>query len=165
MSSKNNVNPDHYKVAGRERPGQALGQENEKSRYAKARKSARRRAPGGDFIPGKHNAQISAKSSGKVKSRATRPSPAAAAQRAKKGEAATTQVSASKQGVRSSSRKRVTTRHGTNPIPATNPVPGAFGATGTLSETEEEMVDTEPRPGRPDDFLEKRRRENKRARK
>ena len=34
MSSKNNVNPDHYKVAGGERMGEDVGQDMDKRRLA-----------------------------------------------------------------------------------------------------------------------------------
>jgi hypothetical protein len=33
MSRKSNVNPDHYKTAGRERPGQDIVQEVHKQKY------------------------------------------------------------------------------------------------------------------------------------
>lgn len=39
MSSKNNVNPGQYKVAGRERPGENLGQERDRQLMAKSRES------------------------------------------------------------------------------------------------------------------------------
>ena len=39
MSSKNNVNPGQYKVAGRERPGENLGQERDRQRMAKSREN------------------------------------------------------------------------------------------------------------------------------
>ena len=36
MSRKINVNPDHYKVAGRERQGESIIQERQKRAYTKA---------------------------------------------------------------------------------------------------------------------------------
>jgi hypothetical protein len=50
MSSKNNVNPDHYKIAGRERQGEYIVHDLHKRRYkqSKAGAGARRR----NFIPG-----------------------------------------------------------------------------------------------------------------
>ena len=36
MSEKNNVNPDHYKVAGRDRQGEDILQEVHKQQYAQA---------------------------------------------------------------------------------------------------------------------------------
>jgi hypothetical protein len=39
MSGKNNVNPDHYKAAGREKPGKPLGTEHQqKDAFARSRK-------------------------------------------------------------------------------------------------------------------------------
>jgi hypothetical protein len=38
---KNNVNPDHYKVAGRERPGEDIPQTQQKERLSKSKASAR----------------------------------------------------------------------------------------------------------------------------
>jgi hypothetical protein len=40
MSKRNNVNPGQYKVAGRERPGENLGQEQAKSRLVKNREAS-----------------------------------------------------------------------------------------------------------------------------
>jgi hypothetical protein len=37
MSSKNNVNPDHYKTAGRQRQGENIIQEIYKRRYAQSK--------------------------------------------------------------------------------------------------------------------------------
>jgi hypothetical protein len=50
MSSKNNVNPDHYKVAGRDRPNETVLGEQAKHRYAQGGDK-----PGPDdpnFLPG-----------------------------------------------------------------------------------------------------------------
>ncbi len=38
MSEKNNVNPDHYKVAGRDRQGEDILQEVHKQQYAQAQR-------------------------------------------------------------------------------------------------------------------------------
>jgi hypothetical protein len=40
MSKNNNVNPGQYKVAGRERPGENLGQHRDKQALAKNRERA-----------------------------------------------------------------------------------------------------------------------------
>jgi hypothetical protein len=50
MSKKNNVNPDHYKTAGRLRPGDPGLQELEKQQYAQAQ--AERTPAPANFIPG-----------------------------------------------------------------------------------------------------------------
>jgi hypothetical protein len=39
---KNNVNPDHYKVAGRERPGEDIPQAQQKETLGKSRAAVRR---------------------------------------------------------------------------------------------------------------------------
>lgn len=36
MGTKNNVNPNHYKTAGREKPGQAIHHETNKQKYNEA---------------------------------------------------------------------------------------------------------------------------------
>jgi hypothetical protein len=50
MSGKNNVNPNHYKVAGRQRQGEGIVHEREKQQ-AGLDAAARRRGPA-NFIPG-----------------------------------------------------------------------------------------------------------------
>jgi hypothetical protein len=47
MSSKNNVNPDHYKTAGRDRPGDDLPPEPHVARSRRKKSNAAR-----NFIPG-----------------------------------------------------------------------------------------------------------------
>lgn len=37
MSSKRNVHPDFYKVAGRERPGHGVVQEQQRAKYTRSR--------------------------------------------------------------------------------------------------------------------------------
>jgi hypothetical protein len=48
MSKRINVNPDHYKTAGRERPGDAVTQEIEKKEFSRQRtaRSGARTLPG-----------------------------------------------------------------------------------------------------------------------
>lgn len=50
MSKKNNVNPDHYKTAGRERQGEDIVYDVYKRRYTQSRSAAG--APARNFIPG-----------------------------------------------------------------------------------------------------------------
>jgi hypothetical protein len=50
MSKKNNVNPDHYKTAGRERPGEDIVHDAYKRWYAQSRSAAGAHAR--NFIPG-----------------------------------------------------------------------------------------------------------------
>lgn len=54
-NSKNNVNPDHYKIAGRQRPGQAINQEIQKQKYTEAQAKftkTQKNESGSEFIPG-----------------------------------------------------------------------------------------------------------------
>ena len=51
MGKKNNVNPDHYKTAGRERQGDDIVQEIHKQEHTQA-ESARQNAGTANFIPG-----------------------------------------------------------------------------------------------------------------
>ena len=50
MSKKNNVNPDHYKTAGRERPGEDIVHDAYKRWYTQSRSAADAYAR--NFIPG-----------------------------------------------------------------------------------------------------------------
>jgi hypothetical protein len=50
MSKKNNVNPDHYKTAGRERHGEHIVHDVYKRRYTQSRSIAG--ADARNFIPG-----------------------------------------------------------------------------------------------------------------
>jgi len=54
MGKKNNVNPDHYKEAGRERPGQDINQEINKQKYTQSQTEQRiqNNEGGSKFIPG-----------------------------------------------------------------------------------------------------------------
>ena len=47
MSKRINVNPGQYKVAGRERPGESLGQERDKSTLAQNRRGDQPKAKAG----------------------------------------------------------------------------------------------------------------------
>ena len=168
MSSKNNVNPAHYKVAGRLRQGEDILHEQNKREFSQARASKEQKLP--EWRPGNKKSNKSeapapvAKSSGRAKSRQTRPSPAAAKDRAKRSDRDSDQVSG-KTGSRSSARKQAASRHGTRPMPATSPVAGAFGRTGLLSEAEEEIVQKKPASGSPDRVVKKKKRVSSRTRK
>lgn len=54
MGKKNNVNPDHYKEEGRERPGQDINQQINKQKYAQAQAELRmqNKQGGSVFVPG-----------------------------------------------------------------------------------------------------------------
>ena len=53
MSKKNNVNPDHYKTAGRERQGEDIVHDAYKRWYTQSRSAAGAYAR--NFIPGAHD--------------------------------------------------------------------------------------------------------------
>ncbi len=53
MGKKNNVNPDHYKEEGRERPGQDINQEINKQKLTQMQTEQTQQNEGGSkFIPG-----------------------------------------------------------------------------------------------------------------
>ncbi len=54
MGTKNNVNPDHYKEEGRERPGQDINHEINKQKFTQAQTEQRiqNNQGGSKFIPG-----------------------------------------------------------------------------------------------------------------
>ena len=58
MSNKNNVNPDHYKVAGRDRQGEDILHEQNKQQYSQAKAGSGTGAP--NLIPGAAPAGTSA---------------------------------------------------------------------------------------------------------
>ena len=71
MSKKNNVNPDHYKTAGRERPGEDIVHYAYKRSYAQSRSTAGAHAQ--NFIPGArdeghiiHESQIAAETERRI---------------------------------------------------------------------------------------------------
>ncbi len=53
MGTKNNVNPNHYKEEGRERPGQDINQEIHKQKFTQAENAQRiqNKQGGSEFIP------------------------------------------------------------------------------------------------------------------
>jgi len=109
--------------------------------------------------------KVGGKSSGKVKSAQTRTPRLAAEDRSSRADRNELQTS-SKIGVESGSQKEDKLRYKTDVAPASTPVPGAFGRTGSLSESEEEMVHPEEdAEGNRKDFVAERRRQNLRARK
>jgi len=57
MGTKNNVNPDHYKEQGRERPGQDINQEINKQKYTQTQDEERIRKSesGSPFTPGQND--------------------------------------------------------------------------------------------------------------
>ena len=50
MSQKSNVNPDHYRIAGRDRPNENVVHDDHKQEYSQAQKRPEQNAS--EFIPG-----------------------------------------------------------------------------------------------------------------
>ncbi len=55
MSEKNNVNPDHYKVKGRDRQGEDILQEVHKQQYAQAKSKGNSKETSFPVSPDKEN--------------------------------------------------------------------------------------------------------------
>lgn len=53
MGKKNNVNPDHYKTAGRELPGQDIVHEIHKQKFTQAQ-AQQKNEFGSEYIPGEN---------------------------------------------------------------------------------------------------------------
>lgn len=125
--SKSNVNPNHYKVAGRERQGEDIAQIRHKQKLAE--NQARRRSEPGVRFQEPAPVQKPA-STGAVKKRTARKT-AGAAPKLTSGQApkraSVNLQAADKRGKRSTAQKRASSRHDFDPIPATRPVSGAFG--------------------------------------
>lgn len=125
--SKSNVNPNHYKVAGRERQGEDIAQIRYKQKLAE-NLALRRSEPGVRFqepAPVQKPASTDA-----LKKRTPRKTAAGAPKRTSPQAAKRASVNlqgAVKRGKRSTAQKRASSRHDFGPIPATSPVRGAFG--------------------------------------
>ena len=129
--SKSNVNPNHYKVAGRERQGEDIEQVRHKRRYAESmvpgRSTHRARRERPALVPGPpprgtaplRTAKEAADTGAKKKSSAKKASSAR--------KASTNAQASDKRGKRSTAQKRASSRYDFGPIPATSPVAGAFG--------------------------------------
>lgn len=117
MSNKNRVNPDHYKVAGRDAQGenftpglnrQAFGREIARLRHGRTTTN---------FIPG------------------AAPVGEAPPNGAARGNKGMGMQASAKRGVKSTSQKQGSSRHYTAPSPQTAPVAGAFGKEGENGQT------------------------------
>jgi hypothetical protein len=111
MSNKNRVNPDHYKLAGRDPQGETFTPERNREAFGRA--VARQRDGRGsraNYIPGAPPVGGS-------------PAPKGISRRSN---GMGMQLS-DKRGVKSTSAKQGTSRHGIAPSPQTAPVAGAFG--------------------------------------
>ncbi len=113
MSNKNRVNPDHYKVAGRDPQGEDFTPDL--NRQAFGRETARLRdgrTAIANFIPG------------------AAPVGEAPPNGAVRGSRGMGMQASAKRGVKSTSEKEGSSRHYTAPSPQTAPVAGAFGKEG-----------------------------------
>ncbi len=100
MGKKSNVNPDHFKTAGREPQGQDVVHEVQRQQYAEAKIREKRTDPG--TAANDVSAQPSDDAGGR-------------------------QGVSSKKGKQSSAQKMDSTRHNFDTVPAAQPVAGAFG--------------------------------------
>lgn len=127
--SKSNVNPNHYKVAGRERQGEDILQTRHKRRHAlslaRGRSAPHTRTERPALIPGpppRGAAPVRAEVRTAKKGANT-----AARKRKVVKKTSTNKQASDKRGKRSTAQKRASSRHDFGPIPATSPVAGAFG--------------------------------------
>jgi hypothetical protein len=127
--SKSNVNPNHYKVAGRERQGEDIVQTRHKRKHAlslvRDRSTPHTRTERPALIPGpppRGAAPVRAAVRTAKKGANT-----AARKRNVAKKTSTNKQGSDKRGKRSTAQKRASSRHDFGPIPATSPVAGAFG--------------------------------------
>jgi hypothetical protein len=144
--SKSNVNPDHYKLAGRARQGEDIAQIRHKQKYAEAlvlertEKRARSRKPvpkDRAALPGAAPTRSAKTTARKTQAKSPKAGPRAALRPTSgaprlNAKQATKQASvnlqgADKRGKRSTAQKRASARHEFDPMPATKAVAGAFG--------------------------------------
>jgi hypothetical protein len=119
---KSNVNPDHYKTAGREPIGRAVNQGIERQVFAQSLVREKKIDPWG-FQPPKPEIERT------TKREMNGPSKQADGRRAKAITADAGQGSA-KSGTRSTGQKISAARHKNRPVPAAKKVAGAFGREG-----------------------------------
>jgi hypothetical protein len=129
MGKKSNVNPDHYKTAGRERQGQAVLQELERQKFKEKEARLSRITARPAAAPRKKKALATRAGPKRLAKSAT----ARVAEPVTKNMDQNLQGSG-KKGKRSMARKREGSRHGLNSTPATRPVPGAYGKRKAASE-------------------------------
>ena len=127
--SKSNVNPNHYKVAGRERQGEDILQTRHKRRHAlslvRGRSTPHTRTERPALVPGPPP-RGAAPVRPAVRA-AKKAANAAARKRNAAKKTSTSKQGSDKRGKRSTAQKRASSRHDFGPIPATSPVAGAFG--------------------------------------
>jgi hypothetical protein len=129
MGKKSNVNPDHYKTAGREPQGQAVLQELERQKFTEKKARLSRATARPAAAPTRKKAPATRE----APKRLAGPAKALATEPVTKNMDQNLQGSG-KKGKRSMARKREGSRHGLNSTPATRPVPGAYGKRKAASE-------------------------------
>jgi hypothetical protein len=134
MSKHNNVNPDHYKVAGRERPGEGVVHEVERREAKRLRQGQSRSQAGGHVgISNRMSPDEEARDAAENPPVDTdAPPPQDAAGRVGEepmagGDGRQTSIKA---GSRSMAQKQAGTRHPDDPAPPSRKVSGAFGREG-----------------------------------
>lgn len=134
--SKSNVNPNHYKVAGRERQGEDIAPDAAPTRAPKTATRKARATPlqappgrkrGHNLVPGGSGPHARFLRAPRVP--VLRPAGAAPQLPPKQAtkKASVKAQGSDKRSKRSAAQKRASSRHGFDPMPATNAVPGAFG--------------------------------------
>ncbi len=122
MASKSNVNPNHYKTAGRDPQGRAVLQEVERQKL----KEGQARLSRGTASPVVAPRRKKAPAAPAAPKRLAEPAKARATQPVAKNMDENLQGS-DKRGKSSMAQKRAGSRHGLNSTPVTRPVAGAFG--------------------------------------
>lgn len=137
--SKNNVNPDHYKTAGRELPGQDIVPEIQKQKYteAKAEQEAREYGNGSKFIPGTAISSFTTPANEAGDEDVSKQ----AVQDSKNWGNFMNQQQSNSRGEKSSVEKAESTRYGFEAIPATAKVDGASGGNEPTGRTAVEVMD------------------------
>jgi hypothetical protein len=118
MGKKSNVNPDHYKTAGRDPQGQSVLQEVQRRKYKEAQAQLSRDTAGPVAAPGKKKAAPKRRVK-TPKARIPKPVTENMDQNLQGSD---------KRGKRSMAQKRAGSRHGLNPHPPPGPSPEPMGS-------------------------------------
>jgi hypothetical protein len=122
MGSKSNVNPDHYKTAGRDPQGRSVLQEVERQKFKEGQAQLSRSSKSAVPSPGRKNNPADPT----VPKQLTKPAKDRAIKPVAKNIGENLQAS-DKTGKASMAQKKAGSRHGLNSTPATRPVAGAYG--------------------------------------
>lgn len=125
MGRKSNVNPNHYKTAGREPQGREVLQEMERQKFKEGQAQLFRDAANDAPAPQKKKPAAPKKPQALAKSRAKSETPRTAKAVVKNMDK--NLQSSGKRGKISMAQKRTGSRHGLDTTPSTRPVAGAYG--------------------------------------